>query len=205
MYALRSVMRHALLSRNTAAPGPTRATRPRGLLTNARRHSNVLSGPSTVRSQSRRRSTLPSAGSTSANLSTVSSPPEQETSRISRETLHRLHRLSALNPPAIDSEEERTLLSELSELVSLMDQVKTVELPSSRTERAELLAEGVGQVVISQETMEDVDLRRDTTISSAGSGAERVESTLGEKRGKELLGWATNRVGDYYASKNKAK
>ncbi|WWD05278.1 hypothetical protein V865_003351 [Kwoniella europaea PYCC6329] len=124
---------------------------------------------------------------------------ESSSTRISRETLHRLHRLSALNPPQPDSTDEIELIDELSELISLMDEVKQVELPQSVAERAELLNQGVfGEVTISQESLDQSD-----KIRQPGDGT--VEEKARERTGKDLLDWSTNRLGDFYTSKNKRK
>jgi hypothetical protein len=95
--------------------------------------------------------------------------------------LERLHRLSALNPPLPGSKEEKELLEGLNELVGLMEAVKAVQLPEGKEAVGELLNQGVGEVVIGEET-----------------GGERGS---GEVEGRELLGWATRRKGDYYHSK----
>ncbi|KAK6907743.1 hypothetical protein L486_05664 [Kwoniella mangroviensis CBS 10435] len=131
--------------------------------------------------------------STSRSYSTSQSTTTS--TRISRETLHRLHRLSALNPPPPDSSEEGELIDELSELISLMDEVKQMELPHSLEERADLLNQGVfGEVTISQESLDRLD-----KIRQLGNG--QVEDKARERSGKQLLDWSTNRLGDYYASK----
>lgn len=95
--------------------------------------------------------------------------------------LERLHRLSALNPPLSGSKEETELLDGLNELVGLMEAVKAVQLPEGKEAVGELLNQGVGEVVIGEET-----------------GTEREN---GEVEGRQLLGWATRRKGDYYHSK----
>jgi hypothetical protein len=95
--------------------------------------------------------------------------------------LERLHRLSALNPPLPGSKEEKELLEGLNELVGLMEAVKEVELPQGKETIGELLNQGVGEVIIGEET--------------------GVERGTGEVEGRELLGWATRRKGDYYHSK----
>jgi len=95
--------------------------------------------------------------------------------------LERLHRLSALNPPLSGSKEETELLDGLNELVGLMEAVKAVQLPEGKEAVGELLNQGVGEVVIGEET-----------------GTERGN---GEVEGRQLLGWATRRKGDYYHSK----
>ncbi|WVQ65371.1 uncharacterized protein L199_003547 [Kwoniella botswanensis] len=139
---------------------------------------------------------LPVARSLSTSRSYFQS---ESTPRLSRETLRRLHRLSALNPPQPDSTEEIELIDELSELISLMDEVKQVELPHSVEERAELLNQGVfGEVTITQDSLDQLDNTR-----QRGNG--QVEEKAIERTGKQLLDWSTNRLGDYYASKNKRK
>jgi hypothetical protein len=62
-----------------------------------------------------------------------------------------------------------------------MEAVKAVELPEGKEAVGELLNQGVGEVVIGEET-----------------GTDRV---TGEVEGRELLGWATRRKGDYYHSR----
>ena len=111
---------------------------------------------------------------------------------ITRERLHQLHRLSALNPPPEGSEEETKLLEELGEIVALMDYAKRTELPEGdlREITRDLLGEGVGQVVLGPEEVGEV--RR----GEEGTEGDHVQ-------GKELLKWATSRVGDYYASRAK--
>lgn len=121
--------------------------------------------------------------------------PDIPKSSISRETLVKLHRLSALNPPEEGSPEEMQLKAELGELLGLMDIVKDVEMPQGEVDLRQLLTEGVGEVVI------------DEKVAEAGAGVQkaRMEEKLEhrEKHGKELLDWATRRVGDYYASRVK--
>jgi len=95
--------------------------------------------------------------------------------------IERLHRLSALNPPHSGSKEEKELLEGLNELVGLMEAVKAVQLPEGKEAVGELLNQGVGEVIIGEKT-----------------GTDRV---AGEVEGRELLGWATRRKGDYYHSK----
>lgn len=115
---------------------------------------------------------------------------------ISRETLVKLHRLSALNPPEEGSEEELQLKDELGVLMGLMDIVQKVELPPGdlREITAELLSEGVGEVVVDEHVAE-------VQAKDARSGMEKSEE--GGKSGRELLDWATRRVGDYYAARVK--
>jgi hypothetical protein len=62
-----------------------------------------------------------------------------------------------------------------------MGAVKAVQLPEGKEAVGELLNQGVGEVVIGEET-----------------GTNRV---TGEVEGRELLGWATRRKGDYYHSR----
>jgi hypothetical protein len=69
----------------------------------------------------------------------------------------------------------------LNELVDLMEAVKAVELPGGKEAVGQLLNQGVGEFVIGEDT-----------------GAERTGE---EVKGRELLGWATRRKGDYYHSK----
>jgi len=95
--------------------------------------------------------------------------------------LERLHRLSALNPPPSGSKEEKELLEGVNELVGLMEAVKAVQLPEGKEAVGDLLNQGVGEVVIGEET-----------------GTDRG---TGEVEGRELLGWATRRKGDYYLSR----
>ncbi|WRT68058.1 uncharacterized protein IL334_005033 [Kwoniella shivajii] len=133
---------------------------------------------------------------------TPSSSDSASTKRISRETLNRLHHLSALNPPLPNSKEETNLIGELSDLISLMDQVKDVELPNTLSERSDLLAQGVGEITLSQKSIDELDQTKKVNNT-------RGEGILGQVRteaeGKELLDWSTNRVGDYYASRLKKK
>ncbi|KAK8858848.1 hypothetical protein IAR55_003078 [Kwoniella newhampshirensis] len=129
--------------------------------------------------------------------------------QLDRPTLHRLHHLSALNPPPPDSIEEKQLLSDLSDLISLMDQVKSVRLPTSHEERGRLLGQGVGQVKIDEGVFDRLN-----AISSPEKHGEaevqgnelrdedcNEEGQTEETSGKELLNWATTRVGDFYSSK----
>lgn len=95
--------------------------------------------------------------------------------------LERLHRLSALNRPRAGSKEETDLLEGLNELVGLMEAVQAVDLPHEKGAVGELLTQGVGEVLIGEETE-----------------AERGD---GEVEGRELLVWATRRKGDFYNSK----
>ncbi|WVF68766.1 hypothetical protein IAT40_003538 [Kwoniella sp. CBS 6097] len=94
-----------------------------------------------------------------------------------------------------------------------MDKVKSVQLPESNEARAGLLVEGIGigEIIV---TDQKHDLNQDQTISSSGISNDLIGSDElaakgmegeTETRGKELLGWATNRVGDFYASRIKAK
>jgi len=62
-----------------------------------------------------------------------------------------------------------------------MDAVKAVELPEGKEALGELLNQGVGEVVIGEDT---------------GEARE-----CGDVEGRELLKWATRRKGDYYHSK----
>lgn len=99
-------------------------------------------------------------------------PPTQ----LDRTTLHKLCTLAALDPPAEGSEAETKLLSELGELVGLMDLVGTVELES---DVSSLLSQGVGEYVLGQER-------------------DRESIPDGKENGRQLLEYATRRVGDYY-------
>lgn len=87
-------------------------------------------------------------------------------------------------------------MSGLGELVGLMDLVKEVELPSGdRNEMVrELLSEGVGEVVI-DESDGEVSLADECTTAAVGEA----------KKGRELLEYATRRVGDYYAHRVERK
>ncbi|WVQ96293.1 hypothetical protein IAU59_003397 [Kwoniella sp. CBS 9459] len=176
-------------------------------------------------SDSSTRSASASASASESESGFISKPV------ISRATFEKLHKLSALNPPPEGSEEEAELMQGLSDLIHLMDKVKSVELPESVDERAGLLVEGIGigEVVVSDR---DLDWDReqagsglgqeqgqgqgqDPLIGSGGRGGSTNDDSLyeagteqhsePEKRGKELLGWATNRVGDFYASRIKPK
>jgi hypothetical protein len=121
--------------------------------------------------------------------------PDIPRANLSRETLVKLHRLSALKPPEEGSPEEMQLKAELGELLGLMDIVKNVEMPQGEVNLRQLLTEGVSEVVI------------DEKVAEVGAGLQqaRMEEKLEhrEKHGKELLDWATRRVGDYYASRVK--
>ncbi|OCF44309.1 hypothetical protein I317_01754 [Kwoniella heveanensis CBS 569] len=152
----------------------------------------------------------PKLSASSSETSGDSMTPIPERAVISRETFQKLHKLSALNPPPPGSQEESDLMEGLSDLIHLMDRVKSVELPESVNERAGLLVEGIG---IGEVLISDRDQDQDQAIISgsssggvhglAGKDKNSIEST--EKRGKELLGWATNRVGDFYASRIQTK
>lgn len=107
--------------------------------------------------------------------------PCTNSTAITSADLARLHRLSALDPPANGSEEEARLLRGLNELVGLMEEVKSVKLPTGQEALGELLTQGVGEITIGEHT-----------------GQQRDE---GQVRGQALLGWATSRKGDYYHSK----
>lgn len=138
----------------------------------------------------------PSTPTDSLGLPLTPQPPPIPTikpTQISRETLVKLHKLSALNPPPEGSIEEAQVKAELSELIGLMDIVKEVELPPGdlRTITQELLGQGVGSVVFDQL---DEEAQKTKVVQEA---EER------EKHGKELLEWATKRVGDYYSAKVK--
>ena len=79
-------------------------------------------------------------------------------------------------------------MSGLSELIGLMDLVKEVEFPEGDWDQmvGDLLSEGVGEIVING--------GGDPTLTGESPGAEDEG-----KSGRELLDWATRRVGDYYA------
>jgi hypothetical protein len=101
---------------------------------------------------------------------------------LDRAALHRLCKLAALNPPAEGSEAETQLLADLGELVGLMDLVG--EAVTLDADVGELLTAGVGEIVID-------------------AGKQRGnEDKDGEERGRELLQYATRRVGDYYGFKS---
>lgn len=108
-------------------------------------------------------------------------PTSSTSNTIKSSDLARLHRLSALNPPLPGSREEADLLKGLNELVGLMEVVKAVELPEGKQAIGELLTQGVGEVMIGENT-----------------GKDRDE---GQIKGRELLEWATSRKGDYYHTK----
>lgn len=110
----------------------------------------------------------------------LSIPP----SSLSRADLERLHNLAALNPPPAGSKEEAKLLEELNELVGLMDLVHEVEV---NEDHGELLTHGVPEMVF------DIDTKH--TPQSPPEG----------KRDRELLEYATRRIGDYYGFKTEAK
>lgn len=111
--------------------------------------------------------------------------PISSSNTIKPADLARLHRLSALNPPPEGSQEEKELLQGLNDLVGLMEVVKSVQLPEGKEAIGELLTQGVGEVVIGENIAE-----------------ERDEGKVG---GRDLLGWATSRKGDYYHSKASKK
>jgi hypothetical protein len=133
--------------------------------------------------------------------------------------LYRLHRLSALNPPPSGSEEEKEMLAELDTLVGLMDLVQAVEMELG-LDVSGLLAEGVGEMVIDgshemARTRTDMEAETKTKTSTTSTTEDEVGGLLGERRetshaagdgkgkythksGRELLEYATRRVGDYY-------
>ncbi|GFZ50604.1 hypothetical protein JCM24511_08362 [Saitozyma sp. JCM 24511] len=147
--------------------------------------------------------------------------PRIPAATITPEALQRLHRLSALNPPPSGSQEEKEVLAELGTLVGLMDLVQAVEMEVG-LDVGGLLADGVGEVVIDGSH----EMGRARTGMEAGAEAESSTSTSasttieadivglpGERRetphvagapehshksGRELLEYATRRVGDYY-------
>ncbi|WWC88388.1 uncharacterized protein L201_003299 [Kwoniella dendrophila CBS 6074] len=118
---------------------------------------------------------------------------------ISRTELHKLHRLSALNPPEVNSLEEKELIEELSELIDLMNQVKGVNLPSSLEERSKLLSKGINEVILNENTINGISNKAQTHRDIRG------DNEVIEKSGKELLSWSNNKLGDYYVSKIKKK
>lgn len=118
-------------------------------------------------------------------------PPNALAPPMTREALHRLHRLSALNPPAGGSKEEVELIEGLRGLVGLMDAVKAVQLPEGKGGYGALLGRGVGEL--------ELDFTETEKTSDPGQ-AVRVDRE-GGKRDRELLQYATRRVGDYYASR----
>jgi len=95
---------------------------------------------------------------------------------LDRAALHKLCSLAALNPPAEGSAEETALLADLGELVGLMDLVGSVELEG---DVGTLLSAGIGEFVI-------------------GESREREPVPEGQEQGRQLLEYATRRVGDYY-------
>ncbi|WWC71045.1 uncharacterized protein I206_104998 [Kwoniella pini CBS 10737] len=118
--------------------------------------------------------------------------------KINREQLLKLHNLSALNPPLKNSKEEKELMDELSDLINFMNQLKDVKLPSSFDERSELLTYGMSEVIISKESLNQLD-----QLKSNSTSQDVIKEEGKEKSGKELLNWSTNRLGDYYASRIK--
>ncbi|KAL7419721.1 hypothetical protein Q5752_005637 [Cryptotrichosporon argae] len=116
----------------------------------------------------------------------------------SRALLERLHRLAALSPPAEGTAAAARLSAELGELIGLMDMVHAVELPEAEGEgeggRAgvmrDLLGQGVGEFVLGP---------REGGGNAMAKAIDDVAATQGG--GRELLEYATRRVGDYYASK----
>ena len=83
--------------------------------------------------------------------------------------------------------------AELGELLGLMDIVKEVDLPAGdlRAITKELLSQGVGSVVFDKLEVEE---KKRKVVA---------ETEDREKHGKDLLEWATRRVGDYYSAKVK--
>lgn len=119
---------------------------------------------------------------------------------ITRERLHKLHQLSALNPPPEDSAEEEELIRELSQLIALMEQVQEVELPQDKESLGRLLSQGVGEVVVNAESINQRDKEPvKPTASVIGQGGQETA------RNRELLEWSTNRHGDFYASRVSGK
>lgn len=108
---------------------------------------------------------------------------------LDRAALTKLCTLAALNPPAEGSEAETRLLAELGELVGLMDLVGEVQLEQGEDAVGALLTEGVGELVID------------------GSEDAKLQGTQQENndRGRELLQYATNRVGDFYGFRTSAR
>jgi len=99
-----------------------------------------------------------------------------------------------------------------------MELVKGVELPLTDNSndngkeggRGELLAQGVGKVRIGEDVGMDVLATKEKGEEGAkgvgvGAGDERSEAVEDDKTGRELLDWATTRMGDYYASRVKAR
>lgn len=132
---------------------------------------------------------------------------------ISREALHRLHRLSALNPPKQGSEEETELLAELGGLIGLMEIVKGVDLDlgqgQGKAGYGELLGRGVGELMLD---FDDATGTRQAVPTTPGdkmetqaetqAGLESSDSaSASSQHGKALLQYATRRVGDFYASR----
>lgn len=120
---------------------------------------------------------------------------------ISRETLVKLYRLSALDPPEEGSTEETELKDELAVLMGLMDIVQKVKLPPGdlRDITAELLGEGVGEIVFDEHVAEARPGAVDSIKASEVGDAVSQDGISG----RELLDWATRRVGDYYAARVK--
>jgi hypothetical protein len=119
---------------------------------------------------------------------------------ITREKLHKLHQLSALNPPPEGSAEEQELIGELSQLIALMEQVQEVELPEDKESLGRLLSQGVGEVVVNAESINQRD--KDPENLTASVTAQGGQETA---RNRELLDWSTNRHGDFYASRLSGK
>ena len=128
--------------------------------------------------------------------------PDIQPNYLSSDTLLKLHRLSALNPPTAGSDEERNLIEDLSGLIGLMDLVKEVEIPAD-LKIEDLLGRG-GEVVIKLDPSENVEKldHLDGKQQATEEGKGKVD---GGKKDRDLLGWATRRIGDYYASKVEKK
>ena len=134
--------------------------------------------------------------------------PQFKPSKFNREQLLRLLKLSALNPPAEGSDEEARLLGGLGELVGLMHLVKDVKLDA---DVKDLLPEGVGEVYIDGKAPTPQSEAVKAVSSDVGDARLQDTDAAGmdvrgeEKTGRDLLNWATRRVGNFYSHRAEQK
>jgi hypothetical protein len=81
-----------------------------------------------------------------------------------------------------------------------MEQVQEVELPEDKESLGRLLSQGVGEVVVNAESINQRD--KDPENLTASVTAQGGQETA---RNRELLDWSTNRHGDFYASRLSGK
>lgn len=111
----------------------------------------------------------------------IINPPK---ATVDLETLARLHSLSAIAPPPAGSEEEAELLDGLSELIGLMDQVKSVELDMQPGQSEK---EAIRQLLTSSTWANEEEVF-DHFEKGGARASDREDDTVA---GTDLLKWRT--------------